>query len=512
MSQSDASVHSGNYYTHGTTRLLDKLSAMGIFVPDGALSILAADRFGDLPPLEFRAIDLAILDWFADRDYEQAQALLHARHPDQEWKALFPVDEDLSLRDITKGMLCPSLLDAVGAIVHACDIDAARLDRLERHGNEIIAVIGGRPMHRIIPVTIEPFDVAIRDRVRTAFKGIRGNDVPGILDRASRLPGFAFAQATLNPTMYVEAASGPMLLGFPGNWAFAMRKALQQVGIDVKQNQAQELAAVFLGANSWHQLVKHRDNLNDCNVPVELVVTSSDGTRTSYYHTAEEALFAAFRAMEAYPEPVVLQHMGRNLSGHRVMVWVSPRRLVEGLDALQAPMADHCIECGSTDYWTLSDYARPTVKPIAQAILEGLKAEAGAGFADVLYGGATDSRSVLEHVLERDGIPANQVIFIDNGALAVRYDSAPSGTKLSKANLLIYQFADGRYSFAHEVEMYKANVTVFQTDDGAELVIEPDYGHESPIRVSIGTQEKARQLFALTHSPQIFTMRSPHFR
>ena len=511
MSQSDASVHSGNYYTFGTTRVLEKLSAMGVSVPDSALSVPATDGRFDAPS-EFRVIDLAMFDWFADRDYEQAQALLHANSPMRDWYAIFPVDEQQSVSEISPGMLCPSLLDAVGAIVNACELNVERLDRLERKGNEIIAFIGGQPMLRIVPVPIEPFDVAIRDRVRTAFKGICSTDFAGILSRASRLPGFDAATANQKLSMRAGAATGSMLLGFPGNWAFAMRNALEQVGIEVKQSQAQELAAVFFGANSWHQLVKHRDRLNDCNVPVELVVTSPDGHQDSrYFHSTEESLFAAFRAMGAYPEPVVLQHLGPNLSGHRVMVWTSPRRLVEGLNSYQASLADFCIECGSTDYWSLDDRASPTVKPLAQALLESIKTEGTASATDVLYGGRSDARSVLEHLLERDGIPANQVIFLDSCALAVRYVPEPNGTTRSAAKLSIYQFADGRYSPAQEIAMYKADVIVLQTDDGAEMVIKPDYGHESPIRVQIGTLEKARQLFALTHPEHIFTMRRPRF-
>ena len=129
MSQSDASVHSGNYYTFGTTRVLEKLSAMGVSVPDSALSVPATDGRFDAPS-KFRVIDLAMFDWFADRDYEQAQALLHANSPMRDWYAIFPVDEQQSVSEISPGMLCPSLLDAVGAIVNACELNVERLDRL----------------------------------------------------------------------------------------------------------------------------------------------------------------------------------------------------------------------------------------------------------------------------------------------------------------------------------------------------------------------------------------------
>lgn len=277
MKFQDQPVGSGNYQISGLRRVISKLSEMGITVPPEALSVPPHEGYGK-PLVEFTNIEHAMLDWFDSRDYHQSQALIHYKEPRHKWHVIDILDEDNTPRELSPGMMCPSKLDAIGAVLYSCDLDTVRLDAFRKEGDRLIVSIGGKETVTITPVIMDHPDLAIRDRVRNAFKGVRRYR-DNVSAHAASLPGYSLikklATSEIGKSHY--PATGCMFLGFPKNWALAMKNALKQVGVQVKQSQAQELVAVFFGASNWHQLVKHQDKLNDATFPVPVEWVDENG-------------------------------------------------------------------------------------------------------------------------------------------------------------------------------------------------------------------------------------------
>lgn len=349
MYPNDSAIHSGNYYTTGVKRVLAKLLEFGVKVPSNALEYPLLDY---QPMQKFTNIEHAMLDWFEGRDYKQAQSLIHFKQPINDWHVICVIDQDHQLREVTDRMICPTLLDAVAAIIFGADNDASRIE-CENIGDSIVVAVDGIDTVRIDPLSLEPFNLSIRDRVRTAFKGARDLDRGYLMSYASKLPGFKDASFTSErPRINPDAL---MFLGYPSNWSLAMRNALKQVDIDVKQNQAQELAAVFFGAANWHQLIKHQDELNSLMMPVDVMVKSTDGERHNFYCTTEEAVFAVGNAIKSYPKQVTINHLGLTLSNERVFIMASdgePAMTALG-NELNFSLPENCIESGGNDYWSM---------------------------------------------------------------------------------------------------------------------------------------------------------------
>lgn len=369
MLSSKSSVHAGNYYTYGVKRVLEKLAEMDIAVPPKALSFPKHQGPGTLMH-EFSHLEHAIMDYFTDRDYDQAQALIHFRAPSHDWHIIYVLDDLEDTGNITHGMICSSLLKAFEAVVLLGESSGNEVGYFEE-GSAVIVAMSGRPVLRIEPVIIEPFNLAIRDRVRSAFKGVRYLDQPAIMSSADRLPGFRSARADRDHQSGNQDVG--MLLGFPGNWSLAMRKALSQVGVDVKLNQAQELAAVFFGGSNWHQLVKHQDGPNGDTPPVCVSVLRDGEWSRAFYSTPEEALFATGRAIESYPEPIAMEVRSASLRQDRVLVFASTQREVDARKPSEAFLAPYCIECGINDYFdTHYDGTEASAKEACE-ILAGLR-------------------------------------------------------------------------------------------------------------------------------------------
>lgn len=502
MHNTDTSVHSGNYYSAGVRRVLAKLAEIGITVSAEALTVPPHEGFGK-PLKEFTRIEHAILDWFEGRDFEQAQTLIHFRPSRNEWQVIRLLDKDNAPRDLTHEMLCPSRLDALAAVLASCDRDAVRLDACRKEGAALVVAINGADVLRIEPVILEPFDLAMRDRVRTALKGVRRQDQKAILTHALRLPGFK-ALVLSNEHHHHNVANGCMLLGFPGNWAFAMRNALKQVGITVKQNQAQELAAVFFGASHWHQLVKHQDGPNDGLAPVAVTIEE----RTRFYRTPEEALFAVGKEIEGFPEPVVIQDIGLSLDKHRITFSASKQSAMAALPPMERYLCPNCIASGANDYWDAVSYDADEIAAAAQRLLNTIDAsEAGVSTLGVLYDDVGDA-ALLEALLGREGIPPDQIVYVGDHALAVSYGPEPNGGPKRAAHLQIFRITNQgpRKVQNGDVAMYKAQVHVIDGVDGSKLVIRPDYGKGEPIEISVAQMAQVEQLVALTHRDGLYTL------
>lgn len=507
MSDNDKSVHSGNYYTFGVKRVLSKLADLGIEVPKQALEYPKSEH--SFKPLrEFTNIDHAVLDWFKDRDYDQAQALILYRPPRDEWHVIFVIDEEKIPVDLSHGMLCPTRLDALGAVIDGCDRAVVRIDECRKDGEALTVVISGTEVLRIEPIHIEPFDLAIRDRVRKAFKGAKYQNIQSMMECAIKLPGFKGVEVEnafghTNPNLGV-------FLGFPENWSVAMRNALKQVSIEVKQSQAQELAAVFLGANSWHHLIKYRDMPNDGMAPVSLRFETDDGWRHRYYRTPEEAIFAVGNTIKNYKEPVVIQHFDLSLQENRAVIMATTERVFREPNPYFY-LLPSCIDSGSNDYWNLDDNGTDEIANAAQQLLKRIDIDQGMTSAvGVLYDGS-DVTALLEGILAREGIPADHLVYVGDHAFVVSYRPDPDGGSLQAAYIQIFKIEkNGPQKIPNgNVAMYKAEVTLIDAAGGKNLVITPNYGKGSPIVIPVGSLDQVKRLLALTHTKNLFSLSYP---
>jgi hypothetical protein len=498
-------VHSGNYYTAGVQRVLAKLGEMKIDVPALALEVPPHTGAGQ-PAAVFTRIEHAMLDWFEGRDYDQAQGLIHFRPRRDEWHVIHLLDEEKAPRELSPEMLCPSRLDALGAVINACDYDTLRLDTCRQEGDALIVAIQGRDSVRIEPVPFEPFSLAIRDRVRTAFKGVRSRHQHDILTHAARLPGFKRFLPTGKP--HASAFSDDCtLIGFPTNWAFAMRAALKQVGIAVKQSQAQELAAVFFGASHWHQLIKHQHEINDQMAPVAVSISDSAGRQSRYYRTTEEALFAVGQHLAATDDGVVCQDLRLSLDKARITCWMAKESAVLALPPQDRYRCESWLTTGSNDYWSLLDDSDDATADAAKRLLEAVgRAQGETTTLGVLYDNGGDA-GLLEGVLGRFGVPSNQIVLVGDHALAVSYVPQPDGGPRMAARLQIFRItAEGPHKLENgDIAMYKAKTRVRQEVGGLALEIRADYGHEPAIVIPVAHRRQLEQLKALTHPPGIFT-------
>jgi len=501
-------THSGNFYTVGTARVVAKLNKMGIEVPSAA---------GGMPIVQFTQIEHAMLDWFEGRDYDQAQALIHYQPVQHDAHVIRILHEENCPSELSRDMICPSLADAVAAVIYGCDRDTMVLDEVRRDNDAVIAVIKGIDTLRIEAIVCEPFNIAIRDRVRTAFKGVREYDLRTILDRAARLPGLAkIAVAELDHRHSRRIPDGCLLFGYPGNWTFAMRSALQQVGIFVTQSQAQELVAVFFGASSWHQLIKHRDQLNSTTCPVAVSVTEPCDHQL-FYHTPEEALFAVGTAAKELTEPLVMSMIDLSLGKQRLCVAISTQRNYDETAPAERFLSKHAIEAGLNDYWAASDYAEPGHFDAALELcgqlgpLRNCTSATAVTTAGILYKGE-GIEALLLGLLAREGLASDNLIFIGQFAFAVFHVPDPDGRGMLTAHVRIYRIDDSGVEEVSQVAMYKAEIEVKEGVDENKLVITPDYGHAAPIEIGFVDTDQVVRLLALTHGSHLFAHSIPRLQ
>lgn len=502
----DAPARSGKEVGKDVKRVLAKLAQMNITVPAQALQVPPHQGLG-LPHVRYTYLEHALMDWFEDRDIEQSQALIHFQPPRDEWHAISLLNAEKAPSNLSHDMLCPTLVDAIAAIIDAYDRDTARIDGWRREAGAVIAFADGVDVVRIDPVRYEPFNQAVRDRVRSAMKGVRRLDRAAAVQQLVRLPGFKACVPTEDATD--GRPDGCMLLGFPTNWAFAMRSALEQVGISVKQSQAQELVAVYFGASDWHQLTSHQNEANDRTPPVALMIDDPDGRKVSYFRTPEEGLFALGKLLEAQTEPLVLQYLSTSLSNDNVICMVAKESAMQALPIEQQYLCPSWISLGASDYWSIDDCASRDLADAVAPVLESLaNSDITPPAAEHLYG--RGDRGLLESILGRAGIPPSQIIYVGSHALAVAYVPEPDGGPRLAARLQIFAITPQgpKPIEGGEIAMYKAETRVFQDAKGFTLEIRGDYGSQPPVRITAAHLGQLRQLKALTHPAGIFTYES----
>ncbi len=501
---------SGNYYTFGVKRVLAKLGEMGIPVPKDALAYPTHEGPGKINR-EFTKIEHAMLDWFEGRDYDLAQALIHYRQPSSGWQVIRLLDEKRCPSELSFDMLCPTLKDAVACIVWACDQDLLRVDGFRQIDEAIDVVIAGNAIARIEPIKLEPFNVEVRDRVRTAFKGARERHLSMLQSRAARLPGFEMFR-DVDPQRDRVPSHSCLFFGFPANWAFAMRSALKQVGIDVKQNQAQELAAVFFGGSSWHQLVKHQHELDGATTPVAVVFQTPMGEVQRFYHSSEEAVFAIGGAMKQWQEPIALVDFDLTYDKRQVILRVMSRREHETARPEDLVLRPTAIKCGGNDYWSIQGNTDETYGDAALRILANLQQSKGAtNTLGVLYRDE-DVKGTLEAMLAREGLPSDQIVYLGGHAIAVSYVPDPNGLGKLAAAARVYKLVGNRVESVGSAEMYKAEVKVENADRGCTIEIRADYGQDAPIVVPFAEVNQVRRFLDLAYANNLFTLETPDIR
>lgn len=501
-----APVHSGNYYTSGAKRVVSKLGKMNIPVPAAALECPPHPGPGT-PLATYSRLESALLNCFDSRDYTQAQGLIHFKPPRNEWHLIRLLDVEKSPSELSNDMLCPSLLDAVGAIINACDYDIIRIDAWRREAEAVIATISGSDVVRIEPIQCEPFDSAVRDRVRKTLKGVRNYDYDNVRKRLARLPGFQSCAIEKNARISRAIPDACMFLGFHTNWALAMRSALKQVGITVKQSQAQELAAVFFGASDWHQLTAHDADLGNQMRPVVLTIEEPDGKALRFYHSNEEALFAVGKLVEAQEEPVILDDVRLNVLENTVLCRLVKPRVMETLPPSERVFYPGWVSIGDNEYWTLSGRKNVALEAASRCVLEELDANGpSTQTAENIYG--SGDIGLLQSVLSRRfDINPEQIVIVGDHVLAVAYVPEPDGGPLLSSFLQVFSITPQGPSKIDggDISMYKAEIRVSSSLAGITLEIRADYGHQPPISIAAANLDQIRRLKALTHPTGIFT-------
>ncbi|MYM92821.1 hypothetical protein [Duganella vulcania] len=503
--EDQSAVHAGNYYRWGSRRLLSKLTALGLEVPSAALEVVPHNQFFEVLS-GYTKLDHALMDWFGKRDYTQAQALIHYRPAPQEWFLIRELIEDNWRRSVGCETLFASLNDAIACVVADCDSNVQRLESVRKEGGSICVKINGVDTCKIERVLPQPFDVSVRDRVRSAIKGVREHDTLGLLRRAQRLPGFS----NLNFSAHFRATShredSCLLFGFPTNWAVAMRSALKQVGIQVRQSQAQELVAVFFGASNWHQLVKHQDCINAGNHPIAVDVDADHGKQQRFYWTAEEAFFAVGGVLHSYPEPLVVTDFSLNLFKSQIAVAACSRHEYDAKEFYEKVFCASRVASRQTDYHAAADHSTDGQIEAAQRIVESLVHNDSAHSVSALLYDDVGPKGLLTGLLAREGLPANNLVYIGEHAVAVFLVPEPNGSALLASQVRIYRIEEQGPVKVAEVAMYKAEITVKQDPDEHLLIISPDYGNGSAPAIEIRFKDlaQARALFALTHAKNRF--------
>lgn len=482
-----SSVHSGNYYTAGASRVVAKLKKLGIPIPDGVLS--APRRVGNFSPLEH-----AVMDWFSSNDYDQAQALVHRKEASRQWYIITIQDFDRTPPELSDGMLCPSIKDAVTAVLLQCDQSLVRVETARQENGGIVFVIDGHDTIQIQPITLEPFNLEIRDRVRNAFKGLRQH-LDDFYGRLKRLPGYKGIAFEGKPE---HSPNGGMLLGFPGNWALAMRNALEQVGIAVKQSQAQELVAVFLGASDWHQLVRHEDDPALSAVPVAVAIAG----RRTFYHTTEEAIFATGKHIEHHDIGATLtpiQQGGMSFYRNTLALSLAKKSELESMDPMDRPFCPAYIQTGANDYWLEGEEGQGNFAEAAHQLLAALDESDKDQPHRSPFDQGMDNSTMLVAMLARAGIPESQIVFMGDYALAVSYNTPPG------AWLQVYHLAGNtpRKIPNGDIAMHKATAKIVEADTGPAIHIAGDYGRATAIQIPITHWALVQRFANLVEHPSI---------
>lgn len=500
MQTHQSTVHRGNFYAAGLDRLRVKLASYGITVPTEAL-LFPPDDPGAQPFVRFTRLDHAMLDWFEGRDYEQAQALIHFQSPSKAWCVVCADNPGLRPDELDPRTIAPDPVTALAGVIWACDRNVIRIDGCVKQGDTIAVLAKGETLARIVPLRCEPFALAIRDRVRVTFKGVRARDIGLLQKRADRIPGLSALQ-------WHDASSsrdvGYQLFSAPGSWAIAMRGALAQVGIVVKLHQAQELSAVYFGASDWHQLVRHQNEVHAGLVPIGVSLRRDDGSlECKYYWTAEEAVFAVGRLAQQNPNARRVRYFGPAFSSdlHLGIAIHAEEGAPTGPNFLadDEPIIDSPID----GYWTDWSLTSSTLETARSLLPSPAKRSPIASDGTVLYAGP-DLADLIRGIMRREGIPTDHLVMARSHACAVEYrEGGVSDTQVAVLHVFGFRGVDVHRENA--ISMYKAETSVEGHSGHWQVIVRPEYGHDEPVVIEFDTLDAVERLFDLTHAAALFS-------
>jgi hypothetical protein len=301
------------------------------------------------------------------------------------------------------------------------------------------------------------------------------------------------------------------LFGFPGGWAHAMRDALAEVGVPVTLSQAQEAVAVFFGAGSWHQLVKHQDLANAALVPVGIEWQDVDGaSQLKYFWTPEEALFAVGKLVERSAYRLRVQYFSSTLSSvGSVAIALCPARVVPpSASELELLDLESCVRMPADEYVyeKEDDEGETTVTMRAARELLAAAERDGCetGSRDTLYVGE-GVEGLLKGIMLRNGIPASHVVLSHDNACAVGYETVNDEVTFG-ALLYVYERKGESLRATAIVSMYKAKLSIAEDRGGYSLIIRGDYGHDAPIVVGFDNREQLNKLLGLVYAEGVFCL------
>lgn len=492
-------------YEEGLQRLIGHLRSHQIDIPPAAIAPGRPEE-NQAPQSVFSALENALLDFFEYRDFEQAHALLHHRQATANWCVLRPVAEREEQLDLSDPTLCPSSVLALELLVRTCDLKAVRIERCWRRGSILVVESAGKTLATVEPITVEPFDRSARDRVRKAFKGVREHDDNSIRRAAKQLPGLTDL-AWREKKWPSLAQPGCMLFGYPTNWAIAMRRALQEVGVITTQSQALEAAAVYLGASSWHELIQHDGDPFASLVPVGVSARDSSGQVTRwFYSTPEEALWATARLAGRSPVPFGVDYIEASFeTRHRVCAVLRSETGRQSLDE-DAPG----IECAMHELWFSSyEEAEPTHRAAKLLLNQASARESGGSVATLLYSGTT-LPDLIVGIMDRSGIPSTHLVIGDTHFCVVEHRERRGGDErigaAQEAILHLYAVENEGVHPSHVISMYKAKVLIAESDGKPALEIRGDYGRIDPVTITFPTAQRRQQLLELTHAAGMFSV------
>lgn len=486
-------------------RLIGHLRARKIDIPAAALEPGQPKPY-EAPYEALAPLDKALMAAFDYRDFEQAHALLHRRQSTTDWCVLRPAavwEARLGLSDPT---LCPSNVLALELLVRLCDQQAVRIERCWRRGAALVVESAGKTLATVEPIAVEPFDRNVRDRVRSAFKGVRERDYAAIQRRATRLPGLKGLPWRELP-WHGPGRLGCMLFGYPANWAIAIRGALRDVGVSTKLSEALEAAAAYLGASSWHELIRHDSEPFASFVPVGVAIRDNAGqVKWSYFSTPEEALWATAKMAARSPLALAIDSIEASFeSRHRVCAF-----LPGATTGLALGDAGPGIECATHELWSSSGEASASTFRAAKLLLSQATArESGGSAAPLLYTGTTPADLMLG-IMERSGIPPTQLVIGNEHFCVVEHRErrgTDNGDEMAhEAILSLYDVKHNEVRPSVVLSMYKAEVTFAERDGKPALVIRGDYGNDDPVTITFPTARRRQQLLDLTHADGLFSL------
>ena len=165
--------------------------------------------------------------------------------------------------------------------------------------------------------------------------------------------------------------------------------------------------------------------------------------------------------------------------------------------------ATDLVCCGFNDFWDINSFGNDGTRSTAIKLMAGIAACNEQVSTTNIYPGA-DSKSMLEGLLGREGIPPEQIVYMGEHALVVSYVDDPNGFGMLTAYLQIFKLCENgvKKEKNGDIAMYKAEVHVSEQ----QLEIRADYGKDDPVIIQIDDRAKLQRFVELAHRKDLFAL------